>query len=107
MRDGFLDGREGIGCGHWNVNLAGRYHLRRLRRGWGQFRRKLRVAHEETPHGERLEDDVQWADRHRRRAHGRKADERAVRGERRRKNPCRWAADTIKRQAKLSMADRR
>src|SRR5882672_3089560 len=62
MRNGFLEGRERVGGRHGDANLAGRYHLRRLRRGWRQFRRKLPVAHKKAAHGERLEDYVQRAD---------------------------------------------
>ena len=72
MCDGFFDGGEGVGPGHWYVQPAGGDHLRRLHDCWRKFGRKFRVAQEKAPHGDRLEDNVQRADGHRTPAHGRK-----------------------------------
>src|SRR3981081_3079858 len=107
MCDGFFDGGEGVGPGHWYVQPAGGDHLRRLHDCWRKFGRKFRVAQEKAPHGDRLEDNVQRADGHRPPAHGRKADERAAGRERRCEHARRRAANTIKRQAELSLTDSR
>src|SRR3982074_2410343 len=107
MRDGFFDGGEWVGPGHWYVQPAGGDHLRRLPDCWRKFGRKFRVAQKKAPHGDRLEDNVQRADGHRTPAHGRKADERAAGRERRCEHARRRAADAIKTQAELSLTDSR
>src|SRR6202521_3418579 len=107
MLDGLLDGRERVGCRHWNVHAAGRDHLGRLRYCWRTFSSRLWMAQPKASNGERLEDNVQRAYRHRTRAHRRIGDERTVRRERRGNHARRRAADTIEREAELSLTDRR
>src|SRR6266436_5233422 len=106
MRDGYLNGREAVGGRHWYLHSARRDHLSRLRYGRRKFGRKLRMGHEKAPDGDGLEDNVQWADRHRSRAHSRKGDERTAGRERRCEHARRRAADTVKRETELSLIDR-
>src|SRR5260370_18368429 len=63
------------------------------------------MGHEKAPDGDGLEDNVQWADRHRSQAHSRKGDERTAGRERRREHTRRRAADTVKRETELSLTD--
>src|SRR5258708_27140560 len=107
MRDSFFDGGEGVGSGHWYMRPPGGDHLRRLHDCWRNFGRNFRVAQPKAPHRERLEDKIQRVDRHQTLAHGRKADQRAARRERRREHPRRRAADAVERQTELSLTDSR
>src|SRR5882672_5986476 len=105
MGDGFFDRREWVSCGHWYLHTTRRDHLGRLRHGWRSFGRGLRMAQPKAFHGNWLEDNVERADRHWSPAHRRKADERAVLRERRCEHARRGPADTVEREADLSLTD--
>jgi hypothetical protein len=58
MRDGFFDGREGVGCHHRYVHSAGRDHLGCLLYRWRTFGRRLGMAQPKAPYRKRLEDKL-------------------------------------------------
>src|ERR1700691_3362980 len=63
------------------------------------------MAQPKASNRERFEDNVQRADRHRRQGHRRIYDERAVGRERRCEHARRGAANTVKREAEVSLSD--
>src|SRR5580658_7883404 len=63
------------------------------------------MSEPKSPRREVLENSVERAYRHGSLAHGRIDHERAVERERRCEHSCRWAADTVEREAELSLSD--